>query len=160
MDSQLQSLTQRCETLQTKLSQAEDSARDANEKLQQSDKQLKETIIKLKSMEQTRKLQEEQELKAERKSIQSKGRSDDSAAGGQLRFFLDNRGSSGHVVITGKCPKDKAWIEEKGCNNFLRKVFKSQNIQEPLVKRIAELYGKILFREEQLEKVCAELKKR
>ena len=52
MESQLQSITQRCETLQTKLTQAEDSARDANEKLQQSNKQRKDTkIMKQQSME-------------------------------------------------------------------------------------------------------------
>jgi len=160
MDSQLQNLTQRCETLQTKLSQAEDTVRDANEKLQQSDKQLKDMIVEQKSMEQTQKLKEEQELNAERKSIQSKSKSGDNLAGGQLRFFLDNRDSLGHVLITGKCPKDKVWIEEKGCNKFLRKVLKSQNIQEPLIKKIAELYGRILFEEEQLEKVRADLKER
>ncbi|KAL7533302.1 hypothetical protein ACHAXR_005161 [Thalassiosira sp. AJA248-18] len=158
MESQLQGVTQRCETLQTKLTHAEDSARDANEKLQQSDKQLKESTIKHKSLEQTLKLQEENEIKAERKSIQSKGKSDNNLAGGQLRFFVDNRPSLGHAVVTGKCPKDKVWIDEKGCNIFLRKALKSQNAQESLVKRIAELYGAILFGEEQREKVNADLK--
>ena len=162
MESQLQSATQRCETLQTKLTQAEDSAREANEKLQQSDKDLKETKIKHQSMELTLKLQEEQSLKEERRAIQSKGKSADSSnlAGGQLRFFVDSRPSLGHAVIAGKCPKDKVWIDEKGCNNFLRKILKSQNSQEPLVKKIAELYGAILFGEEQLEKAKDDLKAR
>jgi len=161
MESQLQNITQRCETLQTKLTQAEDSSRDANERLQESDKQLKETKIKQKSMEQSLQLQEENELKAERKAIQSKGKSDNSLAGGQLRFFVDNRPSLGQVaVITGKCPKDKVWIDEKGCNNFLRKVLKCQNTQEPLIKRMAELYGAILFGEEQVEQVKTDLKAR
>ena len=162
MESQLQSATQRCETLQTKLTQAEDSAREANEKLQQSDKDLKETKIKHQSMELTLKLQEEQSLKEERRAIQSKGKSADSSnlAGGQLRFFVDSRPSLGHAVIAGKCPKDKVWINEKGCNNFLRKILKSQNSQEPLVKKIAELYGAILVGEEQLEKAKDDLKAR
>ena len=162
MESQLQSATQRCETLQTKLTQAEDSAREANEKLQQSDKDLKETKIKHQSMELTLKLQEEQSLKEERRAIQSKGKSADSSnlAGGQLRFFVDSRPSLGHAVIAGKCPKDKVWIDEKGCNNFLRKILKSQNSQEPLVKKIAELYGAILVGEEQLEKAKDDLKAR
>lgn len=162
MESQLQSATQRCETLQMKLTQAEDSAREANEKLQQSDKDLKETKIKHQSMELTLKLQEEQSLKEERRAIQLKGKSADSCnlAGGQLRFFVDSRPSLGHAVIAGKCPKDKVWIDEKGCNNFLRKILKSQNSQEPLVKKIAELYGAILFGEEQLEKAKDDLKAR
>lgn len=162
MESQLQSATQRCDTLQTKLSQAEDNARDATEKLQQSDKELKDAKIKQQSMEQLMKLQEEQELKAERKAILSKGKQDhqNSLAGGQLRFFVDNRPSLGHAVVTGKCPKDKVWLEERGCNVHLRKALKSQNSQEPLVKRIAELYGAVLFGEEQLEKAQSDLKSR
>ena len=160
MESQMQSISQRCETLQTKLTQAEESSREVNEKLQHSDKELKEAKIKQQSMEHTLKLQEEQELKAERKSIQSKGRSDNNLAGGQLRFFVDTRPSLGYAIITGKCPKDKVWIDEKGCNNFLRKVLKSQNTQEPLTKKIAELYGAILFGEERLEKVNGDLKAR
>ena len=164
MESQLQSATQRCETLQTKLTHAEESAREANEKLQQSDKELKETKIKHQSMEHTLKLQEEQSLKEERRAIQSKGKSgaDSSSnlAGGQLRFFVDSRPSLGYAVIAGKCPKDKVWIEERGCNNFLRKILKSQNSQEPLVKKIAELYGAILFGEEQLERAKDDLKSR
>jgi len=159
MESQLQDVTQRCETLQTKLTQADESARDANEKLQQSDKELKEMNIKHQSIEHTLKLQEDQSLQEERRAIQSKAKTD-SLAGGQLRFFVDSRPSLGHAVISGKTPKDKVWIEEKSCNTFLRKVLKSKNSQEPLVKKIAELYGAILFGEEQLDIVKEDLKLR
>ena len=160
MESQLQGITQRCETLQSKLAQVEDSARDTNEKLQQSEKQLKESTIKQRSLEKTLQLQEENEMRAERQAIQSKGKSDNNLAGGQLRFFVDNRPSLGYSVVTGKCPKDKVWIDEKGCNVFLRKALKSQNAQEMLVKRIAEMYGAILFGEEQVDKAKADLKTR
>ncbi|KAL7553975.1 hypothetical protein ACHAWF_018677 [Thalassiosira exigua] len=160
MESQLQGITQRCETLQAKLAQAEDDARDANEKLKRSDKELKDVKIKHQSLEKSLKIREENELKAERKVIQGKGRSDDNLAGGKLRFFVDNRPSLGHAVVTGKCAKDKVWIDERGCNVFLRKALKSQNAQEPLVKRIAELYGAILHGEEQLEAAKSDLKSR
>lgn len=159
MESQVQDVTQRCDVLQGKLTKAEQNARDANEKLQQSDKQLKESQIKHQATEESIKLQEEQAMHEERKAIQSKGYS--SIAGGQQRFFVDNRPSLGYAVVTGKIPRDKVWLDERGANNFLRKVLKSQhNSQEPLVKKISELYGAILFGEEQLDKAKEDLRLR
>jgi hypothetical protein len=66
----------------------------------------------------------------------------------------------GYLVIAGKSPKDKAWIDEKGCNVFLRKVTKSQNAAESLVKKIAELYGLIVTGEERVQKAIDDLKAR
>ncbi len=71
---------------------------------------------------------------------------------------MDTRPSLGHAVITGKCPKDKVWIDETGCNNFLRKIPKGKNAQESLVEKIAKLYGAILLGEEQLDSANANLK--
>jgi chromosome segregation ATPase len=161
MESQVQSITRQYNVLQTKLMQAEDSAKNAIDKLQESDKQLKEAQIKQQSIEQN--LQEEHALRGFRevmKATQSKGKPEQSLAGGQLRFFVDTRPSLGHAVIAGKCPKDKVWIDETGCNNFLRKISKGQNAQESLVEKIAKLYGTILYGEEQLESASADLKAR
>ena len=155
MESQLLDLTQRCEKLQAKLTQSEQNAREVKDKFQQSDKQLKETQIKYESMAESHRLQEEASIKSDKQSAQSaKTGPEKVLAGGQLRFFVDTRPSLGHLSISGKCPKDKVWIDEKGCNVFLRKVLgagSSTTKQEPLVKKIAELYGAILLGEEKLE---------
>lgn len=162
IELQLQTVTQRCDHLQTKLTEAEECARDATVKMQESDKLLKETSIKHQSLEQTLALHDEQSHKDERKAILSKAKpiAENNLAGGQLRFFVDNRPSLGHAVITGKTPKDKVWIEETGCNILLRKILKSQNSQELLLEKVAKLYGAILFGEEQLEKANFEMKAR
>jgi myosin protein heavy chain len=160
MEAQVQSMAEKCEALQSKLSDSETSNRDANEKLQHMEKELKDAKIKLGSMEQTLQMQEEQAMHAERKAIQSKDSFEKHLAGGQLRFFVDSRPSLGYLVIAGKSPKDKAWIDEKGCNVFLRKVTKSQNAAESLVKKIAELYGLIVTGEERVQKAIDDLKAR
>lgn len=160
MESQLQSVTERCKILQMELTLAEGGARDANDKLQQAEKLLNEIQIKHQTMEQTLKEQEENVLRGNRISSQSKEKFDNMFSSGRVRFYVDNKPTLGHVVITGKCPKDKLWVEEKGCNSFLRKVLKSQNAQELLIKRIAELYGSVLCMEEQLETVNADFKAR
>ncbi|KAL3770514.1 hypothetical protein ACHAWO_002231 [Cyclotella atomus] len=160
MESQVQIMAQKCDALQTKLSDSESSNRETNDKLNQAEKQLKDSKIKLDSMEQTLQMQEDKALHAERKAIQMKDGNESHLAGGQLRFFVDNRPSLGYLVIAGKTPKDKAWMEEKGCNVFLRKVTKSQNAVESLTKKIAELYGIIVSREEKNEMALNEVKAR
>ena len=160
LETQMQNTSQKCDLLQTKLYNSESNNREANERLQQSEKQLKETKIKLESMEQALQAQEDKAFYAERRAIQMKDNTEKHLAGGQLRFFVDSRPSLGYLVIAGKSPKDKAWFEEKGCNVFLRKVSKSQNVAESLAKKIAELYGLIVSGEEKTEKVASEVKAR
>ena len=166
LDTQLHSATLRCETIQDKLTQAEESGRATDTKLVTSQKQLKEAKINLEAMEQSLTAKDENDFRAERKAIQMKDKSSDNnkqqgAGGGrQHHFFVDSRSSVGHVVITGKCPKDKAWIEERGCTSFLRRTFKAHNPQEALVKKIAELYNTILFDEEDKEEYEMKIKSR
>ena len=160
MKTQMQSMTQKCEALQTKLFESETSCREVNDKLQQCEKQLKDSKIKLESMEKTLQMQEDKALCSERKAVQIHDSTNRHLAGGQLRFFVDNRPSLGYLVIAGKSPKDKAWIDEKGCNAFLRKVSRSQNASESLAKKIAELYGIIVSGEEKIEQITNETKAR
>eukprot|EP00804_Cyclotella_cryptica_P026861 CCRYP_019977-RA/>CCRYP_019977-RA protein AED:0.08 eAED:-0.00 QI:0/1/0/1/1/1/2/0/870 len=159
-ETQVQIMVQKCEALQNKLSIAEENNRDLSNKVHQAEKELKDAKIKLDSMEQTRQLEEENAFQSERKAIQTKETGDRHLAGGQLRFFVDNRPSLGYLVISGKSPKDKAWIEENGCNAFLRKISKSQNATEAFAKKIAELYGVIVLGEEKVEKAINDLKSR
>jgi len=165
LDTQLQSVTLRCETLQNKLTQAEESGRATDAKLAESQKQLKDAKINLDAMEQSMKVKDENDFRAERRAIQIKDKSSDNkqqgtGGGRQPRFFVDSRSSAGHVVISGKCPKDKAWIEERGCNSFLRRTFKAHNPQEALVKKIAELYSTILFDEEDKDEFEVKIRSR
>ena len=158
--AQMQSMAQKCEALQTKLFDSETSYREVSDKLQLCEKQFKDSKIKLESMEETLRIQETRALSDERKTIQSHEKANRHLAGGQLRFFVDNRPSIGYLIIVGKSPKDKAWIDEKGCNAFLRKVSRSQNASESLAKKIAELYGIIVSGEEKIEQITNERKAR
>ena len=159
LHTQLQSFTTRCETLQEKLTQTEEKCREMDSKLATSQKQLKETTINLEAVEQSMKAKDENDFRAEQRAIQMKEKSSDrkQQGGRQSRLYVDSRSSAGHAVITGKCPKDKAWIEERGCNSFLRRTFKAHNPQEALVKKIAELYNTILFNDEDKEQVQMKL---
>ncbi len=158
-DSQICSLSQRFNTLQSQLAQEKENNIIATKDLKDSEKSLKEARIELEAVTEKMKIQEEQTVHRELNALHSKNnKSDIHLAGGQLRFFVERKGSLGQISIDGKCPKDKAWIEEKGCNTFLRKTLKGQNSQEALVQRIAELYGMILLSEEKLESSMEDIK--
>mmetsp|Transcript_24073 Transcript_24073/g.37744 ORF Transcript_24073/g.37744 Transcript_24073/m.37744 type:complete len:837 (+) Transcript_24073:88-2598(+) len=166
LDTQLQTVTIRCETLQEKLAKSEESGKETEIKLATSQKQLKDAKINLDAMEESIKVKDENDFRAERRAIQMKEKSSDKKQQGtgggsrQPRLYVDSRSSAGHATITGKCPKDKAWIEERGCNSFLRRTFKAHNPQEALVKKISELYNTILFADEDKEELQMKLKSR
>ncbi|KAL7497317.1 hypothetical protein ACHAWT_005764 [Skeletonema menzelii] len=168
LNTKLQSSTIRCETLQDKLTKTEERCREIDSKLATSEKQLKETAINLEAVEQSMKVKDENDFRAEKRAIQMKEKSSakkqqgtgGGGGGRQPRLYVDSRSSAGHPVITGKCPKDKAWVEERGCNNFLRRTFKAHNPQEALVKKIAELYNTIFFDYEDKEELQMKLNSR
>lgn len=158
-ESQICSLSQRNNALQSQLAHEKENNKTVTMDLKDLQKSLNEMRIKFEALTEKTKIQEEQAVNRELNDLQSKGRKSDShLAGGQLRFFVDSKRSLGQILIKGKCSKDKAWIEEKGCNSFLRKALKGQNPQEVLVQRIAELYGMILLSEEKLESSTEEIK--
>ncbi len=167
LDTQLQSVTIRCETLQEKLKKSDESCRETETKLATTQKELKETKINLDAMEESIKVKDENDFIAERRAIQMKEKSaakkqqgTGGGGGRQPRLYVDFRSSAGHAEITGKCPKDKAWIEQRGCNSFLRRTFKAHNPQEALVKKIAELYNTILFADDDKEELQVKMKSR
>lgn len=162
VDTQLQAIKNRCESLQGKLTQADEYGRATDAKLKTSQKELKDVKINLEAMERSIKAKEANELDVERRALRSTSADKGGKTNGsrQSRFYVDFRSSVGHAAITGKVPRDKAWIEEKGCNSFLRRTFKSHNPQEALVKKMAEMYNTISFDEEDKEELQRTIKSR
>jgi myosin protein heavy chain len=161
VDTQLQAITVRCESLQGKLTQAEEYGRATDAKLKTSQKELKDVKINLEAMERSIKAKEAVDLDVERRALRSTSADKGGTNGSrQSRFYVDFRSSVGHAAITSKFTRDKAWIEERGCNSFLRRTFKSHNPQEALVKKMAEMYNTISFDEEDKEELQRTIKSR
>ena len=78
-------------------------------------------------------------------------------SGGRLRFYVESKPTIGVVTIKGKRGKDKEWLEQKGCNTFLKKSLKSQNVKEMMITHIAELYGLQYTQEEHVKELKDEL---
>lgn len=161
MEGQLQNLAERCETLQKDLDSSEDRNRNLAQKIDLKDEEVQATKIKLEALEQLVNEQEESKEGKENQHLASKGcQQDRPLAGGRLRFFVESKPTLGMVLIKGKCVKDREWLDTTGCNGFLRKALKSQNTQEMLIQKLAELYGSAITQEEDREKIENELKER
>lgn len=160
MEGQLQNLAGRCESLQKDLDRSEERNRNLAKKIDAKEEELQATRIKLNALDQLVSEQEESKEEKENQQLARKDSQDRHLAGGRLRFFVESKPTLGMVIIKGKCVKDREWLDTTGCNAFLRKALKSQNTQEMLIQKLAELYGSSLTQEEDRGKIDVELKER
>jgi hypothetical protein len=71
-------------------------------------------------------------------------------AEGRLRFFIEYNKQTGMLAMRGKNSKDRQWLENNKCNLFLRKAIRSNNMEETLLHKLAELYGVIATHEDEV----------
>ena len=160
MEGQLKSLAERCEALQKNIDSSEECNRNLSHKLDLKEEELQATNIKLDALEQLVSDQEKNIFQRENDQQLRKESQEQPLAGGKLRFFVESKPTLGVVVVKGKCAWDREWLDGTGCNIILRKALKSQNTQEMLIQRLAEMYGSALTQEEKCGKIKAEMKKR
>lgn len=114
--------------------------------------------IKLETLQQL--YSEDNQMKEELKTERLAGNGHNALlAGGRLRFFVDSKPSLGVFVLKGKNAKDREWLEKNQCNAFMKKASKSQNKQDVLLHKIAEIYGVVITREEDIENLSENAKK-
>lgn len=114
--------------------------------------------IKLETLQQL--YSEDNQTKEELKTERPAGNGHNALlAGGRLRFFVDSKPSLGVFVLKGKNAKDREWLEKNQCNAFMKKASKSQNKQDVLLHKIAEIYGVVITREEDIENLSENAKK-
>ncbi len=161
---EMENLQSRAESLHDTNCALQDKLDDASSKLKATEEDLREkeqnaegTRIKLEALQQL--YDEQDELREETKNrefIMKGGGENPLLAGGRLRFFVEKKSSLGLFALKAKCAKDRHWLDENNCNMFMKKMSKSTNRQDLLLNKIAEIYGIILTREEDIEKLSSE----
>ena len=126
------------------------------EVLREKEDELESTGIKLDALQQLYNEQDQMREDANRRQLTKNGGENPLLAGGRLRFFIDSKPSLGIFILKGKSAKDRNWLEKNQCNTFMKKASKSQNKQDLLLHKIAEIYGIIMTREEEIEKLSGE----
>eukprot|EP00557_Chaetoceros_sp_GSL56_P014034 CAMPEP_0176479136 /NCGR_PEP_ID=MMETSP0200_2-20121128/1575_1 /TAXON_ID=947934 /ORGANISM="Chaetoceros sp., Strain GSL56" /LENGTH=799 /DNA_ID=CAMNT_0017875153 /DNA_START=2318 /DNA_END=4713 /DNA_ORIENTATION=+ len=163
IDQQIEKLQKTVEETTEKKLELQCQVESSVEKIKEFEDMLMDKEAEIKSLrtklEALQKIYEREENEEESNTKQvSKGDSDDPLlAGGRLRFFVENKSHVGMFTLKAKCPKDREWLEKNNCNSFMRKVSKSQNKLDLSLNKIAETYGIIMTKEEEIEAMTLNL---
>ncbi len=160
LQNQIEACTENNSSLQNELDRSILKVKETEASLHDKEMELESIRIKFDALQQLHKMQNQfNEDESSTRDPTNDGRQTPLLAGGRLRFFVDSKPSLGVFVLKGKCSKDRDWLEKNQCNLFLKKASKSQNKLDVLLHKIAETYGVILTREEQIEKLTVEAEK-
>jgi chromosome segregation ATPase len=155
LQRQIETFTENNRSLQNQLDNSIQERQELDEILRKRGNEFEAVRIKLDALQQFH--DEQDAIREESNKLEPKGKGQDALlAGGRLRFFIDSKPSLGVFVLKGKCAKDRDWLEKNQCNSFMKKVSKSKNKQDILLHKIAETYGVLLTREEEIEKLSTE----
>jgi hypothetical protein len=130
------------------------------ESLREKEAQLDSTRIKLDALQQLYSDQDEMREDANERQAMIGSDNNPTLAGGRLRFFVENKPTLGLFLLKAKHGKDRDWLHKNHCNVFMRKASKSQNREDLLLQKVAETFGIILTREEENNKLIADLEGR
>ena len=141
--------------LNQQLNNCTSKAMTFDETLREKEAQLDSTRIKLDALQHL--YNEQDEMREEANQREATAGRNDTLAGGRLRFFIDCKPTLGLFLLKAKNSKDRDWLDKNHCNAFMKKTSKSQKKQDLLLQKIAETFGIILTREEEIEKLTADL---
>ena len=161
MEKQLKESNEVIEKLKEAFEESEEVKRTISQALKEKEQELEEDKIRLEGYQKVLDGQENDIEKHEnsRKNHNDKSNKQQLLAEGSLRFFVESKPTIGVIAIKGKCAMDREWLEEKGCNSFLKRAFKNPNkTAEMLIQRIAQIYGMLMTKEEHQKKIENEAK--
>ena len=151
-------LSERNISLQKEFDEITEKLRKSEDSYSSTKDELDATKIKLEALKQLHEEHENLREEANQRENDLKGHGDNNLlGGGRLRYFIDHKPSLGLYLIKSKNAKDRHWLEKNNCNAFMKKASKSMNSQTMLMQKIAELYGVIATRDEQLEELSTQL---
>ena len=141
--------------LKEKLEEVEEVKRTISQTLKEKEQEIQEDKIRLEGYQKIFDGQENDKVKDENsRNKNDKNNKQHLLAEGALRFFVESKPTIGLITIKGKSALDREWLEGKGCNLFLKRAFKNPNqTTEILIKRIAEMYGVLMTKEEYQKKL-------
>jgi myosin protein heavy chain len=150
-------LSERNLSLQKELDEVTEKLRKSEDSFNRSKDELDATKIQLEALKQLYEEQENLREEAKQRENDLKGQGEAHLlGGGRLRYFIDHKPSLGLYLIKSKNAKDREWLEKNKCNAFMKKASKSKNCQAMLMQKVAELYGVIATRDENLEQLTVQ----
>jgi myosin protein heavy chain len=79
------------------------------------------------------------------------------AAGGRGRFYLEAKPALGLVLLKGKKPAHRFWLEKHGVNGFLKTAQKTNRFKEAAIERLAQVYALLMVEEEEAARLSGDV---
>jgi len=165
MEAQIKALSERGEELSRKVEETGESNRVITQAMRLKQGEVEELTVRCEAL--TRVQQDASDALAitnggpETNGGESNGGGDDreavKAAGGRGRFYMESKPSLGLVLLKGKKPAHRAWLEKHGVNGFLTTAQKTNRFKEASIERLAQVYALLMVEEEETTRLGTEI---
>mmetsp|Transcript_8817 Transcript_8817/g.8720 ORF Transcript_8817/g.8720 Transcript_8817/m.8720 type:complete len:900 (+) Transcript_8817:244-2943(+) len=157
LEAQVMSYTEKCKELQKKLLEMGESNRIITQAMRLKQEEVSELSARYDAVK--REIDEREAKDAEMDFPNNRnGGTDDLDNGqqgqqneGRKRFFVDAKVIVGGslLLLKGRKPAYKDWLDKHGTNDFLKRAQKSQRFKDIMVEKIAQLYSLLMVEEEE-----------
>lgn len=166
LEAQVLSFTEKCDELQHKLTEMGESNRVITQAMRLKQEELNEVTVRCESLV--------KEMESREIADGSGGRDEDMAGAkpgapddvdnvrlneGRGRFYVEAKavGGGSMLILRGRKPLYKEWLEKHGVNDFLKRAQKTTRFRDLVVERVGMAYGLMMVEEEEKERVVEEL---
>lgn len=172
LEAQVISLTEKCDEMQHKLSEMGESNRVITQAMRLKQEELNELQVKYESLWKDMEARDAQDGIVQG-GAETGGEADMSGAKpgapddidnvrlneGRGRFYIEAKsiGGGSILVLRGRKPLYREWLEKQNINEFLKRAQKTTRFRDLIVEKMAAVYGLLMVEEEEKLQVVAEL---
>ena len=171
LEAQVMSFTEKCEELQHKLTEMGESNRVITQAMRLKQEELNEMNIKYDSLYrefQNREALDNPQVNNENEDLSGAkpGGADDidnvRMNEGRGRFYVEAKsvGGGSMLVLRGRKPLYREWLEKNAVNDFLKRSQKTTKFRDLIVEKMSNVYGLLMVEEEEKNQLVIEVSNR
>eukprot|EP00604_Paraphysomonas_vestita_P003553 CAMPEP_0174822932 /NCGR_PEP_ID=MMETSP1107-20130205/19924_1 /TAXON_ID=36770 /ORGANISM="Paraphysomonas vestita, Strain GFlagA" /LENGTH=743 /DNA_ID=CAMNT_0016043479 /DNA_START=993 /DNA_END=3224 /DNA_ORIENTATION=- len=176
LEAQVQTLTSKCEELHHKLAEMGESNRIITQAMRLKQEEFNEISMKYESLLKETEIREKNDDKDESKGGNNYTNEDMSGPRpggpddidnvrineGRGRFYVEVKtvGGGSMLLLRGRKPLYRDWIEKQSANEFLKRCQKTTRFRDMIVEKLASLYGLLMVEEEEKNSIINEVQSR
>jgi myosin protein heavy chain len=171
LEAQVLAYTEKCDELTHKLSEMGESNRVITQAMRLKQEELNEVSIKFESLTKELEMREANEGPNEAADMANMvgatpGQSDDienvRLNEGRGRFYVEAKsvGGGSMLILRGRKPLYREWIDRQGANDFLKRSQKTTRFRDLIVEKFAGVYGLLMVEEEEKNQYVSEVQTR
>eukprot|EP00607_Mallomonas_marina_P000990 CAMPEP_0182425694 /NCGR_PEP_ID=MMETSP1167-20130531/12170_1 /TAXON_ID=2988 /ORGANISM="Mallomonas Sp, Strain CCMP3275" /LENGTH=874 /DNA_ID=CAMNT_0024606617 /DNA_START=90 /DNA_END=2714 /DNA_ORIENTATION=+ len=168
LEAQLLTLNEKCDELQQKLTETGESNRIITQAMRLKQEELNEVSMKYEALYKETEIREANEVdEVETDMIGAKPGAPDDIDNvrlneGRGRFYVEAKtlGGGSLLLLRGRKPLYREWLEKHSTNEFLKRSQKSNRFRDMIVEKLAQVYGLLMVETEEKDLLGGEIKSR